>query len=108
MRRSVAFVGLLIVAASLLYAACYMRGFGEPEHTAMDDYFINNAQNETGASNVVSSIVFDYRGYDTLGEATVLFSAVTGVLVAVRRSLKRGMDVEKGMDAKKDNGGGGS
>lgn len=54
----------------------------------MDNYFIKNAQNETGANNVVTSIVFDYRGYDTLGEATVLFTAVTGVGVLFRRLKK--------------------
>jgi len=54
----------------------------------MDDYFIENAQNETGANNVVTSVVFDYRGYDTLGEATVLFTAVTGVGLALRRRKK--------------------
>jgi len=54
----------------------------------MDDYFIENAQSETGANNVVTSIVFDYRGFDTLGEATVLFTAVVGI-VALFRGVKR-------------------
>ncbi|MBA3043642.1 hypothetical protein FP804_00725, partial [archaeon] len=61
---------------------------GEPDEKGMDDYFIENAQNETGANNVVTSVVFDYRGYDTLGEATVLFTAVTGVGLALRRRKK--------------------
>ena len=34
---------------------------------------------EDGAANVVTSIVVDYRGFDTLGEVTVLFLAATGV-----------------------------
>jgi multisubunit Na+/H+ antiporter MnhB subunit len=45
----------------------------------MDNYFITNGVEETGANNIVTSIVFDYRGFDTLGEATVLFAAVLGV-----------------------------
>ncbi len=36
---------------------------------------------ETGAANVVTSVVWDYRAYDTLGEATVLFTAVCGALM---------------------------
>ena len=40
---------------------------------------------KTGATNLVSAIVLDYRAYDTLGEATVLFTAVIGVLAIVRR-----------------------
>ncbi len=34
---------------------------------------------------MVASILLDFRGYDTLGEATVLFTAVMGVLAVVRR-----------------------
>jgi multisubunit Na+/H+ antiporter MnhB subunit len=49
-----------------------LHEFGDPP-SDMDDYIILNAQNETGANNAVTSVVFDYRGYDTLGEATVLF-----------------------------------
>ena len=50
----------------------------------MDNYFIEHAQEEASANNVVTSVVFDYRGFDTLGEATVLFTAVSGVLMALR------------------------
>ncbi|MDR0993269.1 MAG: hypothetical protein LBN38_01695 [Verrucomicrobiota bacterium] len=60
--------------------------YGEPEQTHMDDYFLLNAQRDTGANNVVTSIVFDYRGFDTLGEATVLFVAVVGISLILRRT----------------------
>lgn len=55
--------------------------------TMMDDAFISGAADPDGSvntNNVVTSIVFDYRGFDTLGEATVLFAAVTGVLTTIR------------------------
>ena len=51
----------------------------------MDRYFIENAQAEVAANNVVTSIVFDYRGFDTLGEATVLLAAVVGVALMLRK-----------------------
>jgi len=43
--------------------------------------------NDTGAMNLVAAVLFDYRGFDTLGEVTVIFSAVAGVglLFSVRR-----------------------
>ncbi len=85
MRKSVAFGGLLLVFAFLLIAAVNLHGFGDPTNTEMDDYFIHNGQRQTGANNIVTSVVFDYRGYDTLGEATVLFTAVSGVLIALRK-----------------------
>ena len=51
----------------------------------MDDYFIANAQGEAAANNVVTSIVFDYRGFDTLGEGAVLFTAVISVAALFRK-----------------------
>lgn len=40
---------------------------------------------KTGATNLVSAVILDYRVYDTLGEATILFAAVIGVLAVVRK-----------------------
>jgi multisubunit Na+/H+ antiporter MnhB subunit len=39
----------------------------------------------TGAANLVSSVILDFRGYDTLGEATILFTAVIGLLAVMRK-----------------------
>jgi len=46
----------------------------------------------TGASNIVSSVILDFRAYDTLGETTVLFTAVIGVLAVVRRIGRKKKD----------------
>ena len=70
----------LLLAAVLTYLiASGDLTFGQPAMADMDDYYIANGVAETGANNIVTSIVFDYRGFDTLGEATVLFAAVLGV-----------------------------
>lgn len=47
--------------------------------------FLSEGLRETGATNLVSSIVLDYRAYDTLGEATILFTAVIAVLAVMRK-----------------------
>jgi multisubunit Na+/H+ antiporter MnhB subunit len=39
---------------------------------------------QTGATNLVTSVILDYRAFDTLGEVTVLFAAALGVLAVVR------------------------
>ncbi len=44
---------------------------------------------ETSATNVVAAINFDWRAYDTIGEATILLSAVTGVALLLRRYVER-------------------
>ncbi|WP_052696182.1 hydrogen gas-evolving membrane-bound hydrogenase subunit E [Palaeococcus ferrophilus] len=85
MRKGLALFAFVTFAIILLAVAVSLRPFGSPPHSEMDTYFIQHAQEEASANNVVTSIVFDYRGFDTLGEATVLFTAVSGVLMALRR-----------------------
>ncbi len=77
----IAFIVLSLAAAFLIHP------FGEPP-SDMDDYIIENTQQETGANSAVTAVVFDYRGYDTLGEATILFTAVTGVVALFRKREK--------------------
>jgi multisubunit Na+/H+ antiporter MnhB subunit len=91
MRKAVGVISLLVLLGFLVWGVLLIHPFGYPSPTYMDDYMIENAQEETGNNNVVASVVFDYRGFDTLGEATILFTAVTGVLL-VLRTLKRKED----------------
>lgn len=88
MKKSIFGITFLFFLAFMILAGFGMRPFGEPTLTEMDDYYIKNAQAETGANNVVTTIVFDYRGFDTLGEATVLFTAVVGIVALFREVAK--------------------
>lgn len=87
-RDLVAVVFFALVAVCFIVSAIAIHEFGKPVASKMDDYIINNCQEETGANNAVTSVVFDYRGFDTLGEATVLFAAVAGVIILFRRLKK--------------------
>ena len=51
--------------------------------------YIEGATEKTGSANLVTGVVFDFRGYDTLGEATVLVTAVLGVLTILRIKGKK-------------------
>ena len=88
MKKSIFAIAFTFFIAFMIVAAVGMRPFGEPTFSEMDDYFIQNAQAETGANNVVTTVVFDYRGFDTLGEATVLFTAVLGITALFREVVK--------------------
>lgn len=85
MRQVVGLILLLVLVAFLVWGMLppIMHDFGYPP-SDMDDYIIENAQEETGSNNVVASVVFDYRALDTYGEATILFTAVMGVLLLLR------------------------
>jgi len=55
----------------------------------MAQSYIDGATEKTGSANLVTGVVFDFRGYDTLGEATVLVTAVLGVLTIMRIKGKK-------------------
>ena len=52
-------------------------------------HYLDAGLQETGAANLVASVILDYRAYDTLGEVTVLFAAALGVLAVVRKVGKK-------------------
>jgi len=78
---------LAFIAAFLFLAYFALKelpSFGYPIMRVAKEYIAQGLQ-KTGATNLVTSIILDFRGYDTLGEATVLFTAVMGVLAIMRR-----------------------
>jgi len=55
---------------------------------AASQTYINQGLEKTGAANLVSSVILDFRAYDTLGEAAVLFTSIIGATVLLRRKAK--------------------
>jgi multisubunit Na+/H+ antiporter MnhB subunit len=55
----------------------------------MAQHYIEGAASKTGSANLVTGVVFDFRGYDTMGEAVVLVTAVLGVLTILRIKGKK-------------------
>lgn len=76
------FVGFFLMLA--YFALQELPRFGAPVMRVAQEY-LQRGFKETGAANLVASVILDFRAYDTLGEATVLFTAVIGVLALVRK-----------------------
>lgn len=80
-------VPLLVVGvtgAALVYGTLDMPRWGDPQAPAQQHVaprYIHDSPRETGIPNVVTSVLASYRGYDTLGEVTVIFTAGIGVMV---------------------------
>ena len=55
-------------------------GPGNPVHVHVAPHYLGETPREIGIANVVSAVLASYRGYDTLGETVVVFTAVIGVL----------------------------
>ncbi len=64
---------MIFILASILLPLDYSR-----ERSDSYDYYVNNWE-DVGISNIVAAVLADWRAYDTLGEAVVLFTAVYGV-----------------------------
>lgn len=56
-----------------------------PAYSDVTEYYIDNAVRQTGATNVISAILADYRLFDTLGETIVLFTSIVAVVSALRK-----------------------
>jgi len=85
--RSIISLVLLIVIAIGIVLSLDQIPFGTPK-TKVGQYYIDQGRQETGAANIVTSVVVNYRSFDTLGEVTVLFVAAIG-LGAVLATRKR-------------------
>jgi len=62
--------------------------FAEVPGSASQTY-ISQGMAKTGAANLVASVILDFRAYDTLGEATVLFTSIIGATVILRGKSKK-------------------
>lgn len=78
-------------AAVLVYGTLGLPAFSDPQapiHTHVAPRYIQETLAATGVPNVVTAVLASYRGYDTLGETTVVFTAGAGVIVLLRRRRK--------------------
>ena len=78
----------LTMIVLLLYTVTTLPAFGDPNHPINNEVsarYIENGLQETGAVNIVTGMILDYRAFDTLGESSVLFTAAMVVLFLLRR-----------------------
>ncbi|MEM7250695.1 MAG: DUF4040 domain-containing protein [Pseudomonadota bacterium] len=93
-RSTTIFPTLVVIAtgAVLIYATLDMPRFGDPEapiHQHVAPRYLGESGTEIGIPNVVTSVLASYRGYDTLGEVTVIFTAGVAVVALIGRRRKR-------------------
>ena len=100
-------VVVLITGAALIYATFDMPAFGAadaPVNLHVAPRYLNESFGEVGLPNVVTSVLASYRGYDTLGEVTVIFTAAVAVMMLLggRKGDDAGIKTEP--DNNEDNG----
>lgn len=90
-----ALVVVIITGGLLIYGTLDMPYFGSsqaPVHLHVAPRYINDSMQETGLPNIVTSVLASYRGFDTLGEVVVIFTAGMGVLALLRVESRPGID----------------
>lgn len=96
-KKSFSFSAIIYFAAVVFFLSVFFVVFNQMtgvltrfgEHfLRMSSAYLQGAP-MTGSANLVTGIVFNFRAYDTLGEATVLFTAVIGVLTVLRVKGKK-------------------
>ncbi|MBN2331820.1 MAG: hypothetical protein JXO49_07120 [Deltaproteobacteria bacterium] len=86
--KLIAWIAVLMTGALLIYGIHDMPAWGDPHSPAnshVSPRYIEEALETTATPNIVTAVLADYRGYDTLGETTVIFTAAMACLFLLRR-----------------------
>lgn len=97
------FLGMIVTVVFVLgIGLCAIRmladfpAFGDAVMTRFADtpsgVYLREGLARTGAANAVTGVLLDFRAYDTLGEATVLFCAVMGALAILRKKARKAIE----------------
>ncbi|MBH60857.1 MAG: cation:proton antiporter [Alphaproteobacteria bacterium] len=98
-----------VTGAMLVYGTWDMPAFGSaeaPPNQHVAPYYLEQGLMETGVPNIVTAILASYRGYDTLGELAVIFTAGIGVLLLLGRRRDPARAPAKSEFASKNSAGG--
>jgi len=91
---SVAIIFVIFLAGIRVFET--LPDFGTPIFAEAADAasktYISQGMHKTGAANLVSSVILDFRAYDTLGEATVLFTSIIGATVILRKKSRKALE----------------
>jgi multicomponent Na+:H+ antiporter subunit B len=79
----------LVTGALLVYGALGLPDFADPAAPIHRHVVPRYLHNEVEVPNVVTAVLASFRGYDTLGETTVVFTAGAGVIALLRRKRRK-------------------
>lgn len=86
--KTKALIAVLFIGIILFWAVEDMPAFGDPEAPATQytgELYVDSVLPDIGIDNIVTAILASYRGFDTLGEVVVIFTAGISVALLLRR-----------------------
>ena len=93
--RAAALICCLLLITILLVEVSYLPPVGSdhnPTNNEVAAKYIEDGLQDTGAVNIVTGMILDYRAFDTFGESNVLFIATCTVLILLRNDKKKGRE----------------
>jgi multicomponent Na+:H+ antiporter subunit B len=90
--RILALITVIMTGIILIYGTVDMPDWADPNSPAsrhVSPEYIEQALEETATPNIVTAVLADYRGYDTLGETTVIFTAGISCILILRRRRRQ-------------------
>ncbi len=90
--KTLSLICAVIVGAALVYGTLDMPRWADPNSPAsthVSPFYLLHSLEHTATPNVVTSVLADYRGFDTLGETTVIFTAGMACILLLRRRGKK-------------------
>jgi len=92
-RRPLALAVVCLTGAALFYGTLDMPAYGDPNapihHHPIIERYMETSLDEIDIPNIVTSVLASYRGYDTWGETTVIFTAAIGVMLGLGGARRR-------------------
>lgn len=88
----------ILIGVALIYGTWDLPRYGDadsPMNTHVGAEYLERSIPDTTVPNVVTSVLASYRGYDTLGETVVIFTAGIGVLMLLKGRRRRDGDEEE-------------
>lgn len=88
----------LLCGGLLAYGTLDLPPFAEPDnpvHQHVANYYLEHTEKEIGVPNVVTAVLASYRGFDTLGEVVVVFTAGLAVLLLIGRRRQQDRDEDE-------------
>ena len=89
--KFISLISVILVGAALIYGTLEMPEWGDPNSPAsthVSPYYLEHSLEDAETPNVVTTVLADYRGYDTLGETTVIFTAGIACILLLKRRRK--------------------
>lgn len=88
MKKIISIILTILFIGILLIGVAELPEFGNasnPQNNYVTERYLEKGMEETGAKNLITAIILDYRAFDTFGESIVLFVAVISVVILLKK-----------------------